>query len=108
MLRMGRGAQPFLGSWSLTTLSYSMTSLSNPQLSLFPFKFSLSLSIFLSASDDDAQSGFRKLRQKVVFFAHFALYLHNATKHCFDSFTTSACDDDSSCVLQDFFLVDSI
>ena len=58
MLRMGRGAQPFLGSWSLTTLSYPMTSLSNLQLSVFPFKFSLSLSIFLSASGDDAQSGF--------------------------------------------------
>ena len=54
-LCMGRGAQPFLGFWSLTTLSYPLTSLSNPQLSHFPFKKPL-LSLFPSASDDDSQS----------------------------------------------------
>ena len=44
---MGRGAQPFLGFWSLTTLSYPLTSLSNPQLSHFPFINPLSLSLSL-------------------------------------------------------------
>ena len=80
MLQMGRGAQPFLGSWSLTNL-YVCPSLSNPQLSLSPFKFPSPLSLFLSASDDDAQSGFRKLRQKFCSFCSLALYLHNAIKH---------------------------
>ena len=71
VLHRGGGAQPFLGFWSLTTLSYFLSSLSNPELSHSPFKNPYSLS-FLSVSDDDSQSGFRKLRQKLLFFA----YLH--------------------------------
>ena len=42
---------------SLGVLSLSLSSLSNPQLSVFPFKYLSHLSLFLSASDV-AQSGF--------------------------------------------------
>ena len=52
----------------LTTLTFSLTSLSKPQLSLFPFKYPSVLTLFLSASYDDAQSGFRKLGRKLCFF----------------------------------------
>ena len=66
VLHRGGGAQPFLGYWSLTTFSYSLTSLSNPQLSHFPL-YKPSLSFPLSASDDDSQSGYQKFRQNCCF-----------------------------------------
>ena len=68
-LYAGRGAQPFLGFWSLTTVSYPLTSLSNPQLSHFPL-YKPFLSLCLSVSDDDSQSGSRKFRQNCCFFAN--------------------------------------
>ena len=71
LVKHGAEVPALLGLYGhLTNPSVSLLSLQSPIVSLYPLNSPLSLSFSHSASDDDAQSGYRKFRQNCSFLLY--------------------------------------